>query len=150
MDTPNERTSRLETALPIIAALLVFICICEPLCRGLYYAGFDHRESFYPYRVIYEAAVGQGELGLWGPHYFRGFSLVGIGQPGIFHPWRWICAKFLALDVGIALDLVVIFPLTYLGAFLLFRYYRMNRPVALWGATLHACSIFFLSHFGPL
>ena len=148
MDTPNERTSRLETALPIIAALLVFICICEPLCRGLYYAGFDHLESFYPYRVIYEAAVGQGELGLWGPHYFRGFSLVGIGQPGIFHPWRWVCAKFLALDVGIALDLVVIFPLTYLGAFLLFRHYRMNRPVALWGATLHACSIFFLSHFG--
>lgn len=136
------------TLLPIIAGLVVFACICEPFFRGQLYADYDRREQFYQYRVVHAIALERGELGLWGTHYFRGYSLFEIAQSGIFHPWRWFCARFLPLDIGVAVDLVIVFPFTFIGAFLLFRYYKCARPPALWGAALHTYSIFFLSHFG--
>ncbi len=142
----NER-GRLAAVIGI-AAVLAYAAVLHPLFRASAYGGPDLTQQDYPSRAFYAAGLRQGELRLWSPHLFRGFSLHGEGQTGICHPLHLLLYSLLPFALAAFLDTVLAFPLAFAGAWFLFRHWGSGRTGALFGAGVFTFSSFFFSHTG--
>ena len=132
----------------LAAAVAGLLVVAWPLLQGRLYAQLDHAIQFIPARVVQANAAASGEWGLWAQHFFRGYSLLALGEAGSLHPWRLLCAHWPDLYSAIAADMLVALPLVWGGTLVLARHYRYRWGVAILGANLHAFSAFYMAHFG--
>lgn len=63
---------------------------------------WDSVAQFYPWRLLLHRAGAAGELPLWNPYQFHGYSFVGNGQSAMFYPPNWV---YFALHPGLAMGI---------------------------------------------
>lgn len=138
-----------KNALLLLVCSISFVQICLPFMQGRVYASFDILETMIPTRLYYSIALENGEIGLWNPFLFRGYDHIGIAETGSYHPVHYILYRFLPVYIAIAFEILISFPLAFLGMLLLLRScYRLSITASLAGAGVFSLSSFFMAHFG--
>lgn len=99
----------------------------------------------YPLREFYARALAGGHRVSWMPGLFNGFSVVGEGQLGAFHPLHWWLYSSLPLPRAFAVELVAAYPVIFAGTWLWLRGWTPPGPAA-FGALLFTFCGFTVSH----
>jgi hypothetical protein len=133
--------------LPALTLLAIFAILSLPYLQGDVHAGFDLREQFIPWRVAWSVALERGELGLWNPFLGRGFPHHGEGQTGLLHPDHWLAYRMLPVQLAIVLEMLLVYPLTFLGMALFLRSSHLRGTAVIVGAGCFTFSTFVFSHF---
>jgi len=130
-----------------IAAALVIAVMAVPLLQGRVHILDDLGAFHLPTRAFYAQQLKAGEPFDWTPDLFGGFFLSGEGQIGGFHPLHWLLYRWLPLETAFELELVVNYPLLFLGTYLWIRRLLVRRDVALLAALAFTFGSFNLLHF---
>jgi hypothetical protein len=133
--------------LPALTLLAIFAILSLPYLQGEVHAGFDQREQFIPWRVAWSVALERGELGLWNPFLGRGFPHHAEGQTGLLHPDHWLAYRVLPVQLAIVLELLLIYPITFLGMALFLRSSQLRGMAVVVGAGCFTFSTFVFAHF---
>lgn len=116
-----------------------------PLFTGKVYTHIDLGAFHLPSRAFYQECLRNGDSFLWDPNVLCGHYVHGEGQGGYLHPYHYLLYRFFPLQVAFNLELLLCYPATLIGCFLLFRRWSLSRA----GALL-AAFIFTFSGFGIL
>ena len=138
---------RLLSGLIILCALTMLGILSIPLFTGSVYVEDDLGTFNLPMRHFMFRCLQAGDSFLWMPDMFCGFYAHGEGQAGMMHPWHYFLYRFLPFQVGFNLELLVNYPLIFLGTFLLLRRWRISNAGALLAAWLFAfCGFNFTNY----
>jgi len=135
------------TLIVCLGAGVMFSVLCAPLFAHRIYIEDDLSAFNLPVRHFYQDCLKNGENPVWMPSMFCGFDLHGEGQAGMFHPLHYLLYRFLPLQIAFNLELLVNYPLFFLGAFLLLRRWRIPRHAAAFSALLFAFCGFNITNY---
>ena len=132
-------SSRLESvlnALLIAGSLGLFFLFALPFLAGRLYIEDDLAALYLPVRDFYSKCLANGYNFLWMPHLANGFYIHGEGHGGFLHPLHYVLYRFFPLDRAFMLELLISYPVMYLGMYFFLRRWTIERPGALFGALL--------------
>ncbi len=141
--------SRRGFAALALAVLLVPLAVLAlPLFSRQVYTLDDLGDFHLPLRSFYARCLARGEDFTWCPQLQGGFYLHGEGQAGLYHPLHLLLYSALPLDVAFNLELLLNYPILFLGSYLfLRRCCVLPREASLFGAAAFTFSGFNLLHF---
>lgn len=132
-------------ALLVVATAVFF----APLwLDGRQLAGSDFQQIHYPLlNFVVDNIHATGEIPLWNPHQFLGYSVVGNPQYGLLYPPNWLLLAFpgKAIYNGVGLLMALHFFWLACGGFVLARHCQASRVGALLAALIIAFSSFTAS-----
>ena len=145
-----EGMRRYRTLLLIVllgGAIIMLGVLCYPLVTGEVFIEDDLSAQNLPHRFFYSKCLAEGDSFLWMPHLFRGFYVHGEGQTGMCHPVHYLWHLWFPLDVAFNLEILLIYPLTFLGVYLLARRWGVERAAACLGATMFTFAGYPMTHY---
>jgi len=135
------------TLILFLGAAIIFCALCVPLISGRIYIEDDLSAFNLPLRWFYQDCLKHGENPTWMPSMFCGFDLHGEGQAGLLHPLHFLLYRFLPLQAAYNLELLISYPLFFLGIFLLLRRWRISRHGASFSALLFTFCGFNITNY---
>ncbi len=130
-----------------LTALVGFAALAMPFFLGRVYVADDLGEFHLPVRDFYARQLRQGAAFDWMPSLYGGFYLAGEGQLGGYHPLHWALYRWLPLGAAFDLELLLSYPLMFVGTFLFLRRMIGSAVAANFGALAFTFSGFCLLHF---
>ncbi len=97
-------------------------------------------------RAFFRESLLSGNDFVWWPHLDGGVFLHGLGQLGLYHPFRYLVYRVLPLPWSFSIELFLSYPLMLIGALWLLRRWRFSPAASLFGASLITFSGFTLLH----
>jgi hypothetical protein len=134
---------------PLAAAglAMLMLAFARPLFLGRIFTEDDLSAFHLPLRAFYHRCLEQGDSFLWMPSLFNGFFVHGEGQAGMLHPLHYLLYRFLPLDVGFMLDILLSYPLAAAGMYFFLRRWRLDRHAAIFGGLLFSLLGFCMNHY---
>jgi len=133
-----------------LVGVVLLLCVSFPLFRGHIYGNHDLYECDLPAFAHYAAGLKTGRLHLWNPHLFRGFDQHAEGQVGMCHPYHLLVYALLPFAAAVSLELILPFPLAFVGMYLFLRRRRLSPSAAVFGGLCVSFSTFFFAHLGHM
>jgi hypothetical protein len=130
-----------------LAALLGFAALATPFFLGRVYVADDLGEFHLPVRNFYSDQLARGEPYDWMPGLFGGFDVTAEGQLGAYHPLHQLLYRALPLGAAFDLELLVSYPLMFVGLTLFLRRWLNQSSAACFGALAFTFCGFNLLHF---
>lgn len=123
----------------LLAATMFFFA--PVLFDGEQLAGSDFQQIHYPLlNFVVDNIHENGEIPLWNPHQFLGYSVVGNPQYGMFYPPNWLLVAFPDEHIydGVGLLVALHFFWLALGSYALAQHWGANRAGSLMAAFIIA------------
>ncbi len=141
------RGERTRSAWIQLAAIACFTALAAPFFLGRVYVADDLGEFHLPVRNFYAEQLNHGEAFDWMPSLYGGFYLAAEGQLGAYHPLHWLLYRCLPLGAAFDVELLVSYPLLFVGTYLFLRRLVGRRDAASFGALVFTFGGFNLLHF---
>ncbi|MCA1563720.1 MAG: hypothetical protein LC804_26895, partial [Acidobacteria bacterium] len=122
----------------LAAAVLLFVPLFVPLMTGRVFAIDDLAVFHLPLRVLYAAALSEGDSILWTPHLFNGFYIHAEGQLGALHPVHLLIYRFLPVAAGFNLELILSYAAAFGGMWVFLGRVGLSGAAAIVGASAFA------------
>ena len=150
MSADSQVTQRYRTLLLTVAlggAIMMLGVLCYPLVTGEVFIEDDLSAQNLPHRFFYSKCLAEGDSFLWLPHLFRGFYVHGEGQTGMCHPVHYLWHLWFPLEVAFNLEILFIYPLAFIGVYLLARRWGVEHAAACLGATMFTFAGYPMTHY---
>lgn len=134
--SPENRLEALLIGLLLLGSLGLFFVLAWPLFQGRLYVEDDLAALYLPIRDFYAKCLTKGYNFLWMPHLANGFYIHGEGHGGFLHPLHFVFYRFFPLDRAFMLELLISYPVMWLGTYCFLRRWAVERSGALFGALL--------------
>jgi hypothetical protein len=134
-------------AIICVGAIAMFSILCIPLATGRVYVEDDLSAFNLPMRHFYQQCLVNGDSPVWMPKMFCGFDAHGEGQAGMFHPEHYFLYRFLPLGVAFNLEMLLNYPMIFLGACIFLRRWRIPLFACLFSAALFTFSGFCMTNY---
>ncbi len=134
--SPENRLEALLIGLLLLGSLGLFFVLAWPLFQGRLYVEDDLAALYLPIRDFYAKCLTKGYNFLWMPHLANGFYIHGEGHGGFLHPLHFAFYRFFPLDRAFMLELLISYPVMWLGTYCFLRRWAVERSGALFGALL--------------
>jgi hypothetical protein len=130
-----------------VAALIILGIMAWPLFTGRVYASDDLGWFHFPLRAFYARCLAAGDDPSWCPNLYCGFYLQGEGQVGLCHPAHLLLYRLLPLAMAFDLELLIGYPLAFLGLYLVLCSHRLRSDAAMLGALVFTFAGYQLLHY---
>ncbi len=141
------RGERTRSAWIQLAAIACFAALAAPYFLGRVYVADDLGEFHLPVRNFYAEQLNHGEAFDWMPSLYGGFYVAAEGQLGAYHPLHLLLYRCLPLGAAFDVELLVSYPLLFVGTYLFLRRLVGRRDAASFGALVFTFGGFNLLHF---
>ena len=129
---------------PVVVLLILTLLVFNRLAfSGLILARGDTYSYFYPYWIVRNTALMQGQLPLWSPDVFMGVPLLANPQLGTFYPPNWLLISLAPPD-GIRISILMHIFWALLGMYVLAK----QQLRATWPALVAAVVFGFGGYVG--
>ena len=138
---------RLRCLAVLSASATLMAVMALPLVWGLVYHEDDLGGLHLPLRHFFADCLARGNDPAWHPGMFCGFYLQGEGQAGLDHPIHRLLYGALSLGAAFNLELLLSYPLLFVGTALMLRLRGLPPDASLFGGLVFAFSGFNLVHY---
>jgi uncharacterized membrane protein len=145
--SPPSVERRQLTAWILLAALVSLAAMAAPFFLGQVYVADDLGEFHLPVRDFYAQQLQRGAPWDWMPSLYGGFYLTGEGQVGGYHPLHQGLYRWLPLGAAFDLELLISYPLLFMGTFFFLKRWLANPAAACFGGLAFSLTGFNLLHF---
>ena len=141
------RTEQIRATAVVVAGVIILCVMALPLLTGSVYASDDLGWFHLPLRVFYARSLAAGDDPAWCPNLFCGFYLQGEGQVGMTHPAHLLFYRLLPVSVAFNLELLIGYPLSFLGFYLVLRSHQLPSEPAWLGSFICTFAGYNLLHY---
>lgn len=134
-------------AAALAASVALMVPLLWPIVSGVAPSGDDLGRFHAPIRAFYSRCLAAGDSPLWHPGLYCGFYVHGEGQAGMDHPLHRLLYSRLPWTRAFAVEVVIGYPLLFLGMVAWLRRVGLRSEAALVGAMTFTFSGFMLFRY---
>ncbi|MFZ5830705.1 MAG: hypothetical protein ACOY3P_11490, partial [Planctomycetota bacterium] len=145
-----ERNACLENRLTLcgwLGGAGILLALAAPPLAGCLYVCDDLGAFHLPLRSFYAQQLAARQPFDWMPQLYAGFYLTGEGQAGTYHPLHFALYRLLPLSAAFSVELLLSYPLMFVGMVLFLEQRVRQRSAAALGALAFTFGSFNLLHF---